>query len=94
MNGYEEARERYAAYGVDTEAALTALNEKKISFNAWQLDDVKGFLRLEGGAGGGVMATGSYPGAAKNAAQLMQDADEVFSLVPGKHKLSLQSNMI
>ena len=40
MNGYEEARERYAAYGVDTEAALTALNEKKISFNAWQLDDV------------------------------------------------------
>ena len=26
MNGYEEARERYAAYGVDTEAALTALN--------------------------------------------------------------------
>jgi L-rhamnose isomerase len=94
MNGYEEARERYAAYGVDTEAALTALNEKKISFNAWQLDDVKGFLRLEGGAGGGVMATGSYPGAAKNAAQLMQDADEVFSLVPGKHKLSLQANMI
>ena len=94
MNGYEEARERYAAFGVDTEAALTALNEKKISFNAWQLDDVKGFLRLEGGAGGGVMATGSYPGAAKNAAQLMQDADEVFSLVPGKHKLSLQANMI
>ena len=72
MNGYEEARERYAVFGVDTEAALTALNEKKISFNAWQLDDVKGFLRLEGGAGGGVMATGSYPGAAKNAAQLMQ----------------------
>ena len=61
MNGYEEARERYAAFGVDTEAALTALNEKKISFNPWQLDDVKGFLRLEGGAGGGVMALQKTP---------------------------------
>ena len=29
MNGYEEARERYAVFGVDTEAALTALNERR-----------------------------------------------------------------
>lgn len=91
---YAQAKEIYAGYGVDTEAALDKLENKKISFNAWQLDDVHGFLSAPRGAGGGVMATGNYVGVAKNAEQLMRDADKVFSLVAGKHKLSLQANMV
>lgn len=91
---YQAAREQYAAYGVDTDAAVKALLDKRISFNAWQLDDVKGFLHPAGGAGGGIMATGNYMGAATNASMLMQDAAEIFSLIPGRHKLSLQANMV
>lgn len=91
---YQEAKERYFELGVDTDAALDKLQEKRISFNAWQLDDVKGFLDVASGFGGGVMATGNYMGVAKSAAQLRQDSEKVFSLVPGKHKLSLQANMV
>ncbi|QNM05475.1 L-rhamnose isomerase [Qiania dongpingensis] len=91
---YELAKERYAKMGVDTEEAVKKLLAVRISFNAWQLDDDKGFLQVEAGTGGGVMATGNYPGAAKNAEQLVQDAGTVFSLIPGRHKLSVQSKMI
>ncbi len=91
---YEYAKERYAEYGVDTDAAVEKLIGKRISFNAWQLDDVRGFLKLESSGCSGIMATGNYMGVATDAKQLMQDADKVFSLVPGNHKLSLQANMI
>lgn len=42
-NCYEHARAEYAALGVDTEAALTALSSKAISMHCWQGDDVRGF---------------------------------------------------
>ncbi|MGN1099895.1 MAG: L-rhamnose isomerase [Christensenellales bacterium] len=93
-SNYFEARDIYAELGVDTDRALDSLQNKRISFNAWQLDDVKGFLNLKGKSGGGIQATGNYPGVARNAKELMQDAEKVFSLVGGKHKLSLQANMV
>lgn len=91
---YELAKQRYAELGVDTEKAIKTYLETPVTFNAWQLDDDAGFLKVERGSGGGVMATGNYPGRATNADQLMSDAKKVFSLVPGTHKLSVQSKQI
>lgn len=40
---YQDAREVYAAIGVDTEAALMRLKTVPISLHCWQGDDVRGF---------------------------------------------------
>ena len=37
---YEEAKERYAAIGVDTDEALKKLSNVSISMHCWQGDDV------------------------------------------------------
>ena len=42
MNAYELARERYAAFEVDTEQALKQLAKIPISLHCWQGDDVSG----------------------------------------------------
>ena len=39
---YQEARERYAAWGVDTDAAIARLKEIPVSIHCWQGDDVTG----------------------------------------------------
>lgn len=48
VKSYEEAKEKYAAIGVDTDAALKQLQDVKISMHCWQGDDVLGFLNPEG----------------------------------------------
>ena len=45
---YTEAKEKYAALGVDTEAALTKLKTVPLSLHCWQGDDVSGFENPEG----------------------------------------------
>ena len=40
---YEIAKEQFAAVGVDTEAALQALDKIPVSMHCWQGDDVAGF---------------------------------------------------
>ena len=40
---YANAKERYAALGIDTEAVLDALQKIEISMHCWQTDDVVGF---------------------------------------------------
>ena len=40
---YEIAKERYAAIGVDTDAALETLQNVQLSLHCWQADDVSGF---------------------------------------------------
>ena len=40
---YTEAKDKYAALGVDTEAALTKLKTVPLSLHCWQGDDVSGF---------------------------------------------------
>ena len=70
---YEAAKERYAQIGVDTQKALDILGRTRISFNAWQLDDVKGFLKKDTAMSGGILSTGGYPGVATNPDQLRQD---------------------
>lgn len=88
---YEEAKEIYAQLGVDTEEALKRLDNIKLSMHCWQGDDVIGFLNPTGALTGGIMATGNYPGAARTPAELRQDAEKAFSLIPGKHKFNLHA---
>ncbi|MBQ5612649.1 MAG: L-rhamnose isomerase [Clostridia bacterium] len=87
---YQIAKERYAAAGVDTEAAIEKLSKVIISMHCWQGDDVKGFENA-GELTGGIQTTGNYPGAATNPEQLMQDIDKALSLIPGKHKINVHA---
>jgi len=87
---FKNASERYAAIGVDVEAALKRLAEVRISMHCWQGDDVRGFDAES--LSGGIAATGNYPGRARNADELMADIRKAYSLIPGKHKLNLHAS--
>jgi len=91
QQAYDLARERYAALGVDTNAALTRLSGIALSLHCWQGDDVGGFEDPDRGLSGGIMTTGSYPGKARTAAELRDDLDQVYSLIPGTHRLNLHA---
>ena len=81
---YALAREAYAAFGVDTDAAIARARAVPVSLHCWQADDVAGFeVRPDALDGGGIMATGNYPGRARNGDELRQDLDQAMALVPG-----------
>jgi len=89
---YQLAKERYAALGVDTDEVINALRKIPISIHCWQGDDVGGFERSESElSGGGIQATGNYPGKARNVAELRQDIEKAFDLIPGQHRLNLHA---
>ena len=91
MSRYDEAKQIYAKYGVDTDKALDTLKDITISIHCWQGDDVVGFDSKEA-LSGGIQTTGNYPGKATTPEQLMQDIDKAFSLIPGKKKLNLHAS--
>ncbi len=86
---YALAHQRYADFGVDTEAALARLTPVSISLHCWQGDDVGGYETPDAALGGGLAVTGNYPGKARTADELRQDLDLVYSLIPGRHRLNL-----
>src|SRR5262245_7015995 len=88
---YAVARERYAQLGVDTERAMQTLCSISISLHCWQGDDVAGFESAAGLTGGGIQATGNYPGKARNIDELRADLDQALILIPGKHRLNLHA---
>lgn len=88
---YQDAREQYAAVGVDTDAVLESLKQVPISMHCWQGDDVTGFDH-DGPLTGGIQTTGNYPGKARTPEELMADIDKALSLIPGHHKLNLHAN--
>ena len=88
---YLSAKEMYASAGVDTDRAISALQNFSISMHCWQGDDVKGFDQ-DGPLSGGIQTTGNYPGRARNPEELMADIDQVFKLLPGKHKINLHAS--
>jgi L-rhamnose isomerase len=88
---YELARERYAELGVDTEQAMRVLRGVPISLHCWQGDDVGGFESAAGLTGGGIMATGNYPGRARTPDELRADADQALKLIPGTHRFNLHA---
>ena len=85
---YEMAKERYAALGVDTDKAISTLEQTPISLHCWQADDVVGFERGVA-ASGGIQTTGNYPGRARNVDELRQDIDKVKQLLAGTFRLNL-----
>lgn len=89
---YALAREHYAKMGIDTDQALARMNEVVVSLNCWQADDVGGF-ETPGAAlsGGGIQATGNYPGKATTISGMRQDFEKVLSLLPGKYRLNLHA---
>lgn len=88
---YEEARKKYAAIGVDTDAAIRKLMETPVSLHCWQGDDVAGFDH-GGPLTGGIQTTGDYPGKARTPEELMRDMDTALKLMPGKKKLNLHAS--
>jgi L-rhamnose isomerase len=76
---------------VDTEKVLKELAQVPVSLHCWQGDDVGGFENFGGTLGGGLVATGNYPGKARSPQELRADAEKALSLIPGKHRFNLHA---
>jgi L-rhamnose isomerase len=88
---YQLAKVRYLECAVDTEKALKELARVPISLHCWQGDDVGGFENFGGTLGGGLVATGNYPGKARTPDELRADLEKAYSLIPGRHRLNLHA---
>ena len=93
QQNYETAKATYAElFGIDADAAIDAALDAAISLHCWQADDVAGFeVKPEGLAGGGIMATGNYPGRARNGDEVRQDMAKAMSLIPGKTRANVHA---
>jgi L-rhamnose isomerase len=89
---YELAKAQYLELGVDTEQILDGLKKISISLHCWQGDDVGGFEKPDATlSGGGIQATGNYPGKARTIEELQQDYEKALSLIPGTHRINLHA---
>ncbi|MDR0402807.1 MAG: L-rhamnose isomerase [Treponema sp.] len=87
---YEVAKETYAKFGVSSDKAIKNALALPVSIHCWQGDDVLGFEN-SGPLSGGILATGNYPGRARNGDELRRDAEFAFALIPGKKRFNLHS---
>jgi L-rhamnose isomerase len=89
---FEAAKEQYAEIGVDVETAMNRLDDFPISLHCWQADDVGGFETPDSTlSGGGIQATGNYPGKATSIPEHRMDLEKSMSLIPGKQRLNLHA---
>lgn len=89
---YALAKEQYKSLGVDTDKVIEKLSEIPVSMHCWQGDDVGGFERVGSElSGGGIQATGNYPGKATTLDELRSDIEKAVSLIPGSHRLNLHA---
>lgn len=89
---YQLAKERYAEFGIDTDEAIQKALDLPISLHCWQGDDVNGFeVKPDAADGGGIMATGNYPGRARDGNELRADLEKAMSLLPGQHKVNVHA---
>ena len=88
LSAYAQAKERYAAIGVDTDKAVAELEKQQISLHCWQTDDVGGFESNDA-LSGGIQATGNYPGRARNIDEVRADLEFVKTLLAGNHRVNL-----
>ena len=89
---YRLARSAYAELGVDTEAAIRKSLSIPISLHCWQADDVRGLeTPREGLDSGGILATGGYPGRARNGDEMRADLDVVLKLLPGRQRVNVHA---
>ncbi|SDJ48438.1 L-rhamnose isomerase [Aliiruegeria lutimaris] len=91
---YTAAQDAFGHWGVDTEAALDRLARIPISVHCWQGDDVVGFEGVTAGSGGGIQATGNYPGRARTPDELRADLEFAYANIPGKHRLNLHASYL
>lgn len=90
---YTEAKKKYAALGIDTDAAIERLRGVPVSLHCWQGDDVRGFdTDPTKPLSGGIQTTGNYIGRASTPKELMADIDTVLKLCPGTKKLNLHAS--
>ncbi|MGE5395698.1 MAG: L-rhamnose isomerase [Candidatus Saccharibacteria bacterium] len=90
---YQLAKEEYAELGIDTDKVLQKMREVVISLHCWQTDDVGGCETPDATlSGGGIQATGNYPGKASTIDQIRADLEKVLSLLPGKQRLNLHAS--
>ena len=76
---YVEAKAKYAALGIDTDAAIAKLKAVPVALHCWQGDDVRGFdTDPTKPLTGGIQTTGNYPGRARTPEELMADLDLVI----------------
>lgn len=95
QQAFEIARDRYAEFGVDAAAAMQSLRSIPVSLHCWQGDDVGGFESPDAGlTGGGIQATGNYPGKARTIDELRRDIETALSMVPGRHRLNLHASYL
>ncbi len=88
---YGLAKSAYAKLGVDADAALAAAAKIPVSIHCWQGDDVVGFEGAQELSGGGILATGNYPGRARSGDELRADAEFAFALVPGAKRFNVHA---
>ena len=90
---YVESRAKYAALGIDTDAAIAKLKNVPVALHCWQGDDVRGFdTDPTKPLTGGIQTTGNYPGRARTPEELMADLDVVLKLCPGTKKMNLHAS--
>ena len=91
IQAFENAKLRYADFGIDVENAIEQLNKLSISLHCWQADDVTGFENGDGELTGGIQATGNFPGKARTISELRADIDKAMSLIPGQHRVNIHA---
>ena len=91
---YDAARDRYAELGVDADAAIERALATPLSVHCWQADDVVGLEVHEGAMdGGGIQATGNYPGRARSGDEIRADFEKA-AFKPEVRPLILKENAI
>lgn len=91
MSRYSEAKQKFAAFGVDTDKAIEKLEKTPISIHCWQGDDVNGFENA-GELSGGIAATGNYPGRARSPEELLADLDVALANIAGKRRINIHAS--
>ena len=95
QQSYTLAKEQYSQIGVDVDAAMNILKKIPISMHCWQGDDVAGFESPDATlGGGGIQATGNYPGKSRTIDELRMDFEKAISMIPGDHRINLHASYL
>ena len=88
----EQSFKIFEEFSINVEKVVEELSKIPISLHCWQGDDVGGFEKFDAKlSGGGIQATGNYPGKARTPDELRQDYEKAFSLIPGKHRINIHA---
>lgn len=91
-NLYSLAKDQYARFGIDTDAAIKQALAVPVSLHCWQADDNIGFEPRNGvTSGGGILATGNHPGRARNGEEVRADIAKSISLIPGVSRVNVHA---